>query len=216
MRIPSPLVRRAAYVLRIGGTAPGLKPQTGMSVRRLGRHAAGPGGTRLAASGAIALKERSYPRLVSTDFERLGRRLVGTWATEATHPALPGTTVGGAAEVQWLEGERFLIVRAHNDHPDFPDAISIVGDTGGLQWHYFDSRGVHRVYEFRVTDDEWEIARDAAPGDAPEIGRDAPAFSQRLTVTFEDDDNTMAGRSKISADNETWEDDLQITYRRKH
>ena len=139
---------------------------------------------------------------MNADLERLGRRLVGGWTTEATHPAFPGTTVRGAAEVQWLEGERFLIFRARTDHPDFPDSISIIGDTGGLQMHYFDSRGVHRVYEFRVTDDGWEIARDA------------PEFSQRLTVTFEDDDNTMAGLSKISLDDKTWQDDLQITYRR--
>jgi hypothetical protein len=144
---------------------------------------------------------------MSADLERLGRRLVGSWTTEATHPELPGTTVSGAADVQWLEGDRFLIFRAQNDHPDFPDSISIIGDTAGLQWHYFDSRGVHRVYEFQVTDDGWEIARDAA-------GSDAPEFSQRLTVAFEDDDDTMAGQSKISFDNETWQDDLEITYRR--
>jgi hypothetical protein len=152
---------------------------------------------------------------VSADLERLGLRLVGAWTTEATHPALPGTTVSGTAEVQWLEGERFLIFRSHNDHPDFPDSISIIGETDGLQWHYFDSRGVHRIYEMRVTDDSWEIARDAAGTAIPEIGRDAPAFSQRLTVTFEDEDNTMAGRAKLSYDGETWQDDLQITYRRK-
>jgi hypothetical protein len=145
---------------------------------------------------------------VSADLERLGRRLVGAWTTEATHPALPGTTVSGTAEVQWLEGERFLIFRAHNDHPDFPDSISILGDADGLRWHYFDSRGVHRIYELCVTDDGWEIARDAA-------GTDESAFSQRLTLTFEDGDDTMEGRSAISYDNETWEDDLQITYRRR-
>jgi hypothetical protein len=152
--------------------------------------------------------------LVSTELEQLGRRLVGLWTTEATHPAVPGTIVSGTADVQWLEGERFLIFRSHNDHPDFPDSTSILGDTDGLQWHYFDSRGVHRIYELRVTDDAWEISRDAAGRDAPEIGRDAPAFSQRLTVTFEDDDDTMEGRSRISSDDETWQDDLQITYRR--
>jgi hypothetical protein len=151
---------------------------------------------------------------VSTDFERLGRRLVGAWTTAATHPQVPGTTVSGTADVQWLEGERFLVFRSHNDHPDFPDSISIIGDTDGLQWHYFDSRGVHRIYEMRVTDDSWEIGRDAAGSDTPEIGRDAPAFSQRLTVTFEDGDNAMEGRSKLSYDGETWQDDLQITYRR--
>jgi hypothetical protein len=150
---------------------------------------------------------------VNADLERLGRRLVGAWTTEATHPAFPGTTVRGAAEAQWLEGERFLIFRARTDHADFPDSISIIGDTGGPQMHYFDSRGVHRIYEVQVNDDGWEIAREAAGREELEIGRDAPAFSQRLTLTFEDDD-TMAGRSKISSDGKTWQDDLQITYRR--
>jgi hypothetical protein len=148
------------------------------------------------------MTEAGYPRLVRADLERLGRRLVGAWMTEATHPAVPGTTVTGTADVQWLEGERFLIFRSHNDHPDFPDSISILGDTDGLRWHYFDSRGVHRILELRVTDDGWELARDA------------PEFSQRLTVTFEDDDTTMEGLAKLSSDNETWQDDLQITYRR--
>jgi hypothetical protein len=72
---------------------------------------------------------------------------------------------------------------------------------------------VHRIYEVQVNDDGWEIAREAAGREELEIGRDAPAFSQRLTLTFEDDD-TMAGRSKISSDGKTWQDDLQITYRR--
>jgi hypothetical protein len=151
--------------------------------------------------------ELGYLRLVSADLERLGRRLVGAWTTEATHPAVPGTIVSGTADVQWLEGERFLIFRAHNEHPDFPDSISILGDTDGLKWHYFDSRGVYRIYELRVTDDGWGISRDAA-------GSDAQAFSQRLALTFEDDDDTMEGRSAISYDNEAWQDDLQITYRR--
>jgi hypothetical protein len=139
---------------------------------------------------------------VSEDLERLGRRLVGAWTTEATHPEVPGTTVSGTAEVEWLEGERFLIFRARNDHPDFPDSISIIGDTEDLRWHYFDSRGVHRIDEMRITDGGWEITRDA------------PQFSQRLMVTFEDGDNVLAGRSKLSRDDKTWQDDLQITYRR--
>ena len=56
-------------------------------------------------------------------------RLVGNWVTEATHPALPGAVVRGTAAIEWLEGQRFLVVRSHNDHPDFPDAISIIGFT---------------------------------------------------------------------------------------
>jgi hypothetical protein len=131
---------------------------------------------------------------------------VGRWTTEATHPAFPGTTVSGSAEIEWLEGERSLLFRARNEHPDFPDSISILGDTDGPKWHYFDSRGVHRVYELGITSDAWEISREMPAED--------DAFSQRLTVTFGDGDGSMDGRSAISHDNETWQDDLQITYRR--
>ncbi len=62
-----------------------------------------------------------------------------------------------------LEGERFLIQRARAQHPDFPDSVSIIGVTERdrvgrnsdaapavtaehLTMHYFDSRGVFRVY----------------------------------------------------------------------
>src|SRR5688500_13834897 len=90
--------------------------------------------------------------------------LVGTWTTEASHPAMPGVVVHGTVTVEWLEGERFLLHRAITDHPDFPDSISIIGVTGSdrvdpsqdavppaagdseLRMHYYDSRGVFRVY----------------------------------------------------------------------
>jgi hypothetical protein len=81
---------------------------------------------------------------VSESTEAALRRLsvlVGEWTTESTHPALPGTVVHGQATFEWLEGERFLIWRERADHPDFPDAIVIIGDTDGLQAHSFDSRG---------------------------------------------------------------------------
>ena len=38
--------------------------------------------------------------------ESLGR-LVGTWTTEASHPAMPGVVVSGSVTVEWLEGARF-------------------------------------------------------------------------------------------------------------
>jgi len=33
-------------------------------------------------------------------------RLLGTWMTEATHPAVPGAVVHGTGTMEWLEGER--------------------------------------------------------------------------------------------------------------
>jgi hypothetical protein len=41
----------------------------------------------------------------------------------------PGLKVHGHAVFEWLDGEKFLIVRAQSDHPDFPNSISIIADT---------------------------------------------------------------------------------------
>lgn len=147
------------------------------------------------------------------DLQSLGQRLAGRWTTEATHPALPGTVVRGSSEAEWLDGERFLIYRSSSDHPDIPDAISIIGDTEGLQMHYFDTRGVHRICDVKVTDEGWEMAMDR---DSPASSFASPdeRFSQRMNFTFDDDVRTMTGKGRLSHDNVTWKDDLQITYRR--
>ena len=147
-------------------------------------------------------------------------RLVGSWVTEATHPAVPGVVVQGTASMEWLEGQRFLILRSRNDHSDFPDAISIIGftdmdrvgaganesatDRGSLlSMHYFDSRGVFRVYEVNVDVEAWRIWRDA------------PGFSQRFTGRFADNGDTIVGRWQLSRDDTHWNDDLQIVYCRQ-
>ena len=148
-------------------------------------------------------------------------RLVGTWTTEATHPAASGLIVHGIAVIEWLEGERFLIHRARTDHADFPDSISIIGITdrdrvenvptddpaavteSRLSMHYFDSRGVFRVYDVSLDDQAWRVWRDA------------PGFSQRFTGTVADRGDTIAGHWQLCRDDITWNDDLQITYRRQ-
>jgi hypothetical protein len=130
-------------------------------------------------------------------------RLVGEWASEATHPMFPSTVVRGRMTYEWLEGERFLIQRSSNDHPDFPDSISVVGVVEGeLTAHYFDSRGVFRVY------------RVAMEGDTLRTWRDAPGFSQRSKMKLSDDGATLAGVWQLSRDDETWDDDLAITFTR--
>src|SRR5262245_29754677 len=115
-------------------------------------------------------------------------RLVGTWMTDASHPALPGVDVHGTVVIEWLEGERFLIYRGRTDHPDFPDSISVIGNIGRdrvdaavedggavvesqLCMHYFDSRGVFRVYAVAVDDVTLRFWRDAR------------GFSQRFAGT---------------------------------
>jgi hypothetical protein len=150
---------------------------------------------------------------LNADLQRWVKRLVGRWTTEATHPGLPGAIIKGSSGIEWLGGEQFLIYRSTYDHPDIPDSISIIGDTDGLRMHYFDTRGVHRILEVTVTDAGWEMAMDRhAPGGSF-ASPDAP-FSQRITYAFKDEDRTMSGKGMLSYDNVSWQDDLEITYRR--
>jgi hypothetical protein len=131
------------------------------------------------------------------------KALVGEWASEAVHAAFPTMVVQGHTAVEWLEGERFLILRSQADHPDFPDSISIIGaQEDGLSMHYFDSRGVHRVYDVSMRDGVWRVWRDA------------PGFSQRFAGRFSDDGDTITGMWELSCDGSTWNNDLEITYRR--
>jgi len=144
-------------------------------------------------------------------------RLVGTWDTEATHPALPGVQVRGTVTVEWLEGKSFLIHRGQVDHPDFPDSISIIGLTDQdrahgasapagarqLSMHYYDSRGVFRLFEASADDQSWRFWRNA------------PGFSQRFTGTFTNGGDVIVGVTELCEDDVTWKDDLRITYRRR-
>jgi len=135
---------------------------------------------------------------------RAWRRLVGTWSTEAAHRLLPGGPVGGNATYEWLGDQRFLIQRMHYDHPELPDAVMVIGTIDGKpSMHYFDVRGVHRVFDTDFTGDTWRFWNDV------------PGFSQRFTGTLGDDGTTMTCDVELSLDNgATWEHDVTITYRR--
>jgi hypothetical protein len=132
-------------------------------------------------------------------------QLIGDWTLEATHPAFPDLVVPGRSSFEWLDGERFLIQRSTADHPDFPNSISVIGamsDVERLSMHYYDSRGVHRVYSLEMSDGVLRIARDA------------PGFSQRFEAKLATGGDTLAGVWQLSRDDATWDDDLEITYRR--
>jgi hypothetical protein len=121
----------------------------------------------------------------------------------------------GTAVAEWLEGERFLVLRAHTDHPDIPDATSILGDmesdrvgadgaviASKLSLHYYDSRGVFRTFRTSIDDQAWKFWNDS------------PGFAQRFTGTFADGGATINGLCQLCKDGVYWHDDLRITYRR--
>jgi hypothetical protein len=131
--------------------------------------------------------------------------MIGEWAIEMTHPAFADMVVRGRVTYEWLEGECYLIQRAVNDHPDFPDSLCVIGVMEGEtepSMQYFDSRGVHRVYA---------IAFD---GRVLTLQRDAPGFAQRVSARLSEDGSTLAGVWQLNENDEGYHDDLAFTYRR--
>ena len=133
-------------------------------------------------------------------------RLVGEWETEATHPLFPGT-VKARATFEWLRGGRFMIWRTDGNPPGtVPNAIAVIGggDTPGT-WpmHYFDERGVFRIYHVEAVGEGWRFWRNE------------PGFSQRATGSFDADGTVMRLATELDRDG-TFEPDLEVTYRRAH
>ena len=101
--------------------------------------------------------------------------LICEWTIEMTHPMVEDTVIRGRATYEWLEGGRFLIQRAVNEHPDFPDSLCVIGvieSENDLSMQYFDLRGVHRAYAIGFDGRELTLRRDA-PGVRPARQRKA-------------------------------------------
>jgi hypothetical protein len=136
-------------------------------------------------------------------------QFVGEWSLRATFQNLPPTDVGARATFAWLPGKQFLIQRWEVPLPEAPDGIAIIGadpeSEGDFLQHYFDSRGVARVYKMRVRDGVWRLWRDKADFSPLD-------FAQRYTGTFSDDGQTITGAWEINNDGTTWEHDFDLTY----
>ena len=92
-----------------------------------------------------------------------------------------------------------------------PDGFIVIradGEAGGYTQHYFDSRGVARLYAMEFGDGEWTLRRDK-PDFTP------LAFWQRFTGRFSEDGDTIQGSWETSNDEgATWELDFELTYKR--
>jgi hypothetical protein len=136
--------------------------------------------------------------------------LVGEWSMEVVAPWAPPGDQGARLHVEWMEGKRFLVQRWTVPVPEAPDGIALIGfdaRRGTLLQHYFDTRGVARVYEMTFGDGVWTLERtteDFSPLD----------FKQRYRGTLSEDGRTVEGRWEICHDGSTWERDFDLTYRR--
>jgi hypothetical protein len=136
-------------------------------------------------------------------------RFVAEWSLVAAFKDIPPADVGARVTFEWLPGGKFLIERWEVPVPEAPDGIAIIGadphTEGRYLQHYFDSRGVARIYKMSFEDRVWKLWRDE-PDFSP------LDFSQRFTGIFSEDGKTIAGAWEISYDGKTWEHDFDLTY----
>ena len=137
--------------------------------------------------------------------------LVGEWRMVPTFKDMPPADMGARVTFEWLPGERFLIQRWEVPIPEAPDGIAIIGPDpeheGTYLQHYFDARGVARVYKMSFESGVWKLWRDEADFSPLE-------FSQRYIGTFSDDSKTITGAWEICHDGTTWEHDFDLSYTR--
>jgi len=99
-------------------------------------------------------------------------------------------------------------VMERTEVPEAPDSIAIIGADPGREayrQHYFDSRGIARMYAMEFSDGVWTLVRDSADFTPLE-------FSQRFTGTFSSDGQRINGRWETSRDGSNWEHDFDLTY----
>ncbi|GIH14429.1 hypothetical protein [Rugosimonospora africana] len=144
--------------------------------------------------------------------------LTGTWEMEATFaagyfgPGSPSVTGrDGRTTFEWLDGGFFLTQRFVNEHPAAPSGIAVIGPAtdraglavpGAFTQHYYDSRGVARVYQMTLDGGVWKVWREA------------PGFWQRYTGVISGDGDTITGAWEASADGQEWKHDFGLTYAR--
>ena len=133
---------------------------------------------------------------------------VGEWRLEAPAFPLPAELAAQALTVfEWALDGAFLVERSTVPVPEAPDGLCVIApDSGdGYTQHYFDSRGVVRLYAMTFDGSEWTLERrteDFSPLD----------FHQRWTGTFSPDGQAVDGRWETSPDGQAWELDFELRY----
>src|SRR5215210_7769204 len=106
--------------------------------------------------------------------------LVGEWTLEPKFSFPVPDEATGRVVFEWGPGRAWLVERWEVSVPEAPDGIAIIApvqDGDGFLQHYFDSRGVIRVYEMTLADGVLTWTR-TKPDFSP------LEFSQRYTGRF--------------------------------
>jgi hypothetical protein len=145
---------------------------------------------------------------VSDQIQRL-EPLIGEWSLEAAFRGAPPEETRGRVVFEWMPGKEFVVQRWEAPDPA-PGGIAVIAfdeGRGTYLQHYFDTRGVARVYEMGFDDGVWKLWR-SEPDFSP------LNFSQRFTGTFSEDGGTIRGAWEMCQDGSTWEHDITLIYTR--
>jgi len=109
---------------------------------------------------------------------------------------------------EWILDGRYLAQRTEISVPDAPDTLAIVAAVAGehaYTQHYFDSRGVTRLYAMTFTGGLWTLVRES-PDFSP------LEFAQRFTGRFSADGNRVDGAWEIARPGADWALDFELNY----
>jgi hypothetical protein len=139
---------------------------------------------------------------------------VGEWVVEARFPgdqAATGESPRGRSRFEWDLRRQYLLQRTEAPGPGVPDSLAIVSadlETGAYTQHYYDSRGVTRLYAMSLDDGVWTLTRES-----PDFSR--LDFAQRFIGTFSTDGSTISGAWARRFDGSPdWQHDFDLIYRR--
>src|SRR5580658_3540606 len=142
---------------------------------------------------------------------------IGDWVLEARFPGIQAAPSSAADEgpqvrsrFEWALDQQFLLQRTEVPVPGVPSSLTIVSvnpETGAYTQHYYDSRGVVRLYAMSLADGVWTLTRES-PDFTP------LDFRQRFTGTFSNDGNVISGAWEKRFNGVGWEHDFALTYRR--
>ena len=138
--------------------------------------------------------------------------LVGEWRGEGEIPIQPPMKVSVTATVERLGA--FIVFSSKGEPADVPDSISIIGgapDGEPQPMHYYDSRGVERLFLMTLEGSTWTIWR--APGEDWN-GPHGPGFNQRFIGQISADGRTIEGRWErgLGDAGDAWELDFPLSY----
>jgi hypothetical protein len=141
--------------------------------------------------------------------------LIGEWRVEGEIPIEPPMKVAGEAKLEHLG--KFIVFSSVSEPVEVPDSISIIGgapDGEPQPMHYFDSRGVKRLFMTAFQGSTWKIWR--APGEDWN-GPDGPGFNQRFVGEISADGKTIKARWErgLGDAGDQWEIDFPLNYVRK-